>query len=110
MKALYILFILILCSQTLAKKYGEICPGLEMLPETLEDYLDFNQEFAFHDIFVANFESWHQEVSFNISSTSAVRFYVAPEEMVDIDLWLYNATESPPSILGVTLFPFFSQI
>eukprot|EP01091_Cochliopodium_minus_P008899 TRINITY_DN2090_c0_g1_i1.p1 TRINITY_DN2090_c0_g1~~TRINITY_DN2090_c0_g1_i1.p1 ORF type:complete len:3438 (-),score=854.08 TRINITY_DN2090_c0_g1_i1:40-10353(-) len=64
------------------------------LPTTFNSlsYLDFNGEFEIFDSFITSYDWMSHEISFKLNETSAVRFYVAPKDSVDIDLWLYLNT------------------
>ncbi|KAK5576095.1 hypothetical protein RB653_007233 [Dictyostelium firmibasis] len=74
------------------------CP-YQALPDTLNDlnFLGFNGEFHIHETFYYNFKNFQKSMAFTLSQKSAFRIYTAPH-VVDIDLWLYNKSDSTKAI------------
>ena len=85
------------------------CNGIERLSESLNSlsYLGFNEEFTFHDQFLFEIGRWTQDVFFNLTQTSSIRFHITPFATI----WLYNSTgDGRPEHLAVKNKFFFYRM
>jgi len=64
------------------------CP-YQALPTDLNSYYGPNNEFHFQETFYYDFKLFMKDITFNITTPSAFRVYLAPH-LVDIDIWLYK--------------------